>query len=794
MQKYVNIYPSTTKAIYNPYDDLTFNISIPDGFEVVKQSSYLLGDYKYTNSVASPLATTILAQNANVNFNNFAGASCFLDDPKINYGSLAVETNFNYYSQYNKLVTEATVHPDELASQTKHTMELKCADVSQTKEYLRVNRSGTDGDLVGSFSHLLRCGLNRTNRNFNAKDIGGSIQVKLTLKDQSQAFYGADNATSTALFSNIRMQCLIQPISQTGLLTMKITQSVRQDIATGNAYFEYILPIATSSISSYFSTPAALTANPYSSVQPTISEVIYTFNNANSEVLSYNLEDTNEMIMNFRRSITIATDDSSDSNSFSVPRLNATTSSTFGLGLNFESYMPAGTKIGVNLYSSATNVDPLVMFSFFNGQVTLIPGEKVQAVSPMPQLTRSMPLNFGSVAGDMMQTYELVPKYHSQVRSEWVIEDQTVLSDLRLINLSPTTPAGRLVFQTGVAGLIKNCYLYADGKILLSSLQGSNAPRYYALKQLLKSNRSNKNVEYALDGSLWGFKSMAQPGSATLQITSDVLNRDEQNGAFQGRVELKNVLPILSQMDYLHFKQLRLVIEWNTTSASDALMVYTDATKGEAIVVNPPTLVYERVIPDRPLSECVFWDVLVDRLIQPIITGAAANPVQSNDNFIQAFDNKTVDSIIVVNDTGANPSIGSNVTAHAKFQEKFSFYDDNTSILPNEANSAELQKMMVDKYGSLNMPMLLDQNKVGNGAGGTEGDSLFDTNIRTYLRVGSWKCLPLNGQKLKNLKLKYTRTRYAAGTDDAAFTQVFMGKVLKAISFDKEGKAVTQFL
>lgn len=780
---YVNIFPTTTKPIYSPYDDIKMTVNIPDGMEYVAQSGYILADYKYA------VTNDIIARNANVYFDNYAGASCFIDDPTVKMGTSFVENSFNYYSQYNKLVTEVAVHPDELSSQTKHTMELKCSDSSQTREYLRVNKIAAGaGDLVGSFAHLLRCGLNRTNRNFSASDIGGAIEISFRIKDNLKAFFGGNIGAvgTTVQFFNLRFQCKMQPKTQTGLLTMKTVSSKRYELATGNAYFEYILPAPTTSISSYFSTQALVTANPYSSMQPAISELIFTFNNSNNEVLSYNITESDEMVLNFKRSLQRAIDN--DANSFSGPRLNHPTNSTFGIGLNFESPQPTGMKIGVNIYSDSTNVNQRLMYTFFNGEVVLQSGEKV-VVNPLPSLIARSPLNYGQ-KGDLMQTHELVPKYHSQTRSEWVIDDYTILSDLRLSDLTATV-AGRLVYPTGLAGLIKNIYLYADGKVLLSSLQRNNAHRYYMMKQLLKSNRSNKNVQYALDGSLWGFKNILTPNATTLTVTSDLLNRAVQTGNTVGRIELKNLLPILNYMEYLHFKQLKLVIEWNSVTATDKGNVYIQADVAQNVVINPPTLLFERIIPDRPLSEVVFWDVVVDTLQQDAIATTDAQ-VKTTNYDIQAFNGKTVDNIVVINDTGVNAVIGNNV-AHAKFQEKFKFYDDSKEILPNTADSNELQKMMVDANGSMNIPMLLDKYNVGAGAA-AEGDEILDAGIRQYLHTGSWKCLPLGGRKLKRLSLQYTRSKFANGTADAQFTQIFMGSVLKSITFDQEGKAVATWL
>lgn len=793
--KYVNAFPTTTKSVYSPSDDITITLDIPAGMEYVKQSGYLLGDIQYTS------ADEIIAHDAGVYFDNYAGASCFIDNPTVEMGSASVENNFNYYSQYNKLVTEVSAHPDELASQTKHTMELKCADSSQTREYLRVNRvaAGGLGDLTLSWCHLLRSGLNRTNRNFNASDIGGSVSISFRLKDNLKAFFGAGVTGGAALpntvvqFYNIRFQCLMQPITQSGLLTMKTTACKRYELATSNAYFEYILPIPTTSISSYFTTQALLNANPYSSMQPKIEELIFTFNNSNNQVLSYNLKDTNEMVMNFKRSLVKAAD--VDANSFSGPRLASASNSTFGIGLNFESPMPTGTKVGVNIYSDSSNVNQRIMYTFFNGEVVLkqatqmVKGKPIVVTQGPSPLTSALPLNFGQ-KGDMMQTYELVPKYHSQTRSEWVIDDYTILPDLRLSDLTATTAAGALVYPTGLAGLIKNIYLYADGKVLLSSIQRNHAHRYYTMKQLLKSNRSNKNVQYALDGSFWGFKNVLPPNATTLQVTMDTLHRGPQTGDEIGRVELKNLLPILNYMEYLHFKQLKLVIEWNS-SGDDKQNVYTQATAAQAVVVNPPTLLFERIMPDRPLSQAVFWDILIDQLQQTEVPGGGAGLLTTDFN-IQAFNNKTVDSIVIINDTGLNAVIGNNVN-HAKYQESYQFYDDSVSLLPNAADTNELQKMMVDNYGSMNIPMLLDKFNVGVGAA-AEGDEIYDASIRQFLHTGSWKCLPLYGKKLKNLKLQYTRSKFNPANADAAFNQIFVGKVLKAITFDSEDKAVVTYL
>lgn len=793
-EQYKQVYPTEQRDVYVEYNPVNLNIVIPDGMEFVADSADLVYDKRYT------INGNYVGEAQNIYFDNYAGSACDIDKPSLKMGSLFADTNFDYYTEYCCRRNQLLYSPDELSNQSSHTLEHRCCDAVQTREYLRTNDGWSPN------VHHLQLGINRTNRNYDGNDLGGSIEFKYLLKDRSKAFYGADInlANSVAQYRNIRLVYKVRPKSQSGLLTMGLTNSKRTEIKTGNAHFDYICPIPTSSVTSYFSTRALVdtaTSNSCGSVKPVISELVYQFNNSNMEKLTYTLNNDEEILANYAYSL--LGDGINTVNCMTGARLNHPTQSTYGIGINFDGYQPKGSKISVQLISDTTNAAPRLLYTFYNGMIVLKDGDKPQKIND--NMIMSIPLNFGSNKDDSFQTIELNTKYHNpNTRTEFHMPaGYTIDSDIRVVGLNATNNNGIYQYATGTGALLKNCHIYANGKIMISGINQGMVKTMYGFNKLKSSNRKNRFMRSAMDGSFWGFKNThnvanAGPGyavSANLWDGVDGLNKFPKKGSYDGYLRLKDIIPALDQVEYLRFTEWKIVFEWQT----DGTKIFTPPGAGGAQAqpaIQAPTLLFDRFLPDRPLSEFQFWDLEMDSLVIPAIVAPApvANTPVTTDAEIQGFNGKTLGNMLIVNAVNQNPLLG-DFQSHAQaVGETYRFTDDSKDlpVFEGDMKTVDLQKLLNDSFGSLNVPMLTDRWALQNGAGGQPGDNLYDGNIQQFLHTMCWRALPFKGYKAKKMALKYTRL--STGNPQDVITMRFICQVLKKVTFDSQGKAVVTYV
>ena len=358
MKQYLNTKPRSDKDSYQPLDEMDFKIKIPDGYEFIVGSLELAGRlYYYRDSTTN----TPLNVGDQVFFDHYAGAHNFIDyiESKLtNFG--VIESNFFEYSRAIKMQALASTTSDELANDSKYTRELRCGGDDQSTQVLRGSGASVP------FSVRLQCALNKANRNFGADDVG-DIEMNLRLKSHLRACYGTDNvALANASYSirNLTLTYAVQPKTASGELVFEIMTMNQQPVNSQLTFMELDLPIPTESVSCTLATQAEINANSMAVHDPNVEEIEWLFNDQNGRLFSFRLDNREEIIANYKRSLS----------SSPIDDLRATdVSSNWGIGLNFLNVMPKGTKIGLNLKcdADAGAGRTYQMFCFYKGSLRL---------------------------------------------------------------------------------------------------------------------------------------------------------------------------------------------------------------------------------------------------------------------------------------------------------------------------------------------------------------------------------------------------------------------------------------
>jgi hypothetical protein len=230
------------------------------------------------------------------------------------------------------------------------------------------------------------------------------------------------------------------------------------------------------------------------------------------------------------------------------------------------------------------------------------------------------------------------------------------------------------------------------------------------------------------------------------------------------------MLKILSSGQYFStniFKDLRLVIEWNTGFAK--------APTNLASILKP-ILIYDKIINPKMISEqntklksakYIFSPIERDVAYIPIV------PINStvNSNFVlKGFEGKTLTKVVIIKDSG---QLGSSRlrSGGGAYSERYNFVVNGKQLLPYEGITRPQQKlrMLEESWGNLNS--VYSQNN--NGA--TSLTLTFTGGInqqKDYIGC-------IIQEKIDELQLTYSSTAGAAAS--VALTLQVYGEVIKAV-------------
>ena len=336
---------------------------------------------------------------------------------------------------------------------------------------------------------------------------------------------------------------------------------------------------------------------------------------------------------------------------------------------------------------------------------------------------------------------------------------------------------------SGILSLFKNVRLM-DGSKELSSLR--NADKYLAFKNLNQPNEKMQNINDILHKSrgsqeLYVDGSIRQSGEGSNAITT-VANKSDEHF---GYVDLRLILPLLSNLqalDTMVFKNLRLVIEYN----SDPRLV--TSKDNVTVTVNQPTLVADEVINQdkmnmlrkASLGNFVWNEIEHDVFIIPAFTVVhggldSYEQVQDISGVINGFDNKYVSRMLFIKNATdlAKHYAGNNLQdigaqcSLSQFKEEINVRLQGANLFSGEGlkNDAFKQMLLEETFGPITIPPFgalqsvgLDPHSTGSFVN-RNGTGVCGSLTEAPAGVGEYSYIGFSIEnKAKSLQIFYKRT------------------------------------
>lgn len=376
----------------------------------------------------------------------------------------------------------------------------------------------------------------------------------------------------------------------------------------------------------------------------------------------------------------------------------------------------------------------------------------------------------------MNKTHQIDPHSHTNNRTEFRLNNYNsiIYTNIRLadIGTTPDNVNALYNYNGGVMNLVKSISLYA-GNQQLDKIDNFN--KWNGFKNLIGTQDEANGIK--------------QPNMASnLSIISEfpliASNQDIIKATgFTGKFLLS--LPIMDATNSFFYDDLRVVIEWNTASA----IVFIEANRPADFTISLPSLIYnEFITPDymelkkEAFKQPIVWNSIEnDRLAVPAVLNAVPQPI---DTRIRGFDNKTVNRMVVVNDSSHPNSLCCQTHSVAMNQEKLNFRVNGRVLMPYDGINNENQKLR-----SLNA---WGKTTVYQGGQYTqETEAYIDGSLRSMAGQFSYASVDIK-QKINDLNIQYYRVgKTGVPVEDTSFLDamnIYMfAEVLKFASVDQKG-------
>ena len=369
---YIQVQPRAQKSSYAPDDSIDMVIRLDPGQELVQGTVRLHGTLQYTKTNGS---TPLDYSTDAVHCNAHVGIHSFFDNFVTSFDGRVIESNFNDYGRFIKLYSECTTNSTETALNTASNIEWKMNNYLQSTAVL-IGDSDSPPNM--RFNFQPRICLNRTSRNVRQTDVN-EILLSFRLNSQFRACFGSSNTSAnsmTYVIQDLKASFISQPISkQDGPLVLKTTSMAQYTLNSQVSHVEIEIPIPTLTMTSCVVSTTNQGINYFATNYLTTERVVYRFNDTNGRLLTYELDNDEEILANAKRSMTVKGESEIDDLLLANKNIDDSTTgddSHWLYGINYSGVMPPGTKVSVELNASEPDSNSTyVLFNYFNGVVQL---------------------------------------------------------------------------------------------------------------------------------------------------------------------------------------------------------------------------------------------------------------------------------------------------------------------------------------------------------------------------------------------------------------------------------------
>lgn len=422
-----------------------------------------------------------------------------------------------------------------------------------------------------------------------------------------------------------------------------------------------------------------------------------------------------------------------------------------------------------------------------------------------------------------IKIHEIEPLYYSASnRAEFRLSsDKLYTNTLRLINVGVTKSADQnnLNKLAGVAGCISNMTIL-DGNVEIQSLTRAN--EWCAIKHSFKSNSYNEDLGSVLNltrksahfnladrtnaqaaGRCVGSKVV----EGTLRTAISATNTTERLAA-KGQLDLSDYMGFLQSVNYLDtslMKDLKVVIEYNM----DALAIMFGNQDTGNLASTRPLLVVEEIVDPNIVSanmgktQVINFKVIENDIVSvPAIapTAGIPNPVQTQTFHVHAYNNKSVDRMLIKSRTrlATSENTGNiNVmyglyNSQAMLKQKNQVRVNGMNIYARDGITSENERLahVADTWAPNMSIMPFQQGLAFKAPDALSRDQIINMGNEAIGSQSYFAC-DLAGEKVKDLQIDYERVGFfnadaaqlALCKYNSAVDLIVFAEVKKAIIF-----------
>lgn len=367
----------------------------------------------------------------------------------------------------------------------------------------------------------------------------------------------------------------------------------------------------------------------------------------------------------------------------------------------------------------------------------------------------------------MSTTSILQPIFFSNSRVEFRLDgsNKVLSANLRLSNFGsvPVPGAGDpdplYYIGSGVYGLIKQITLYSNG-VIIDEVKDAN--RWLSISALVNSTANAWDTTQKLLCN--GLNLQHQEALSSAQL----LTLRPQTPKYVGMIYLNNIFPMLKAVNgwLIDFKDLRVVIEYNTDVASVFQALGNGPVRPASFTPTQPVMLYDELLDDELLAEklatkTMTWEYAAIQREAINIAASVADTADSTVVRLRSMDGHLVDKVLlqVVGAGVIHPLLGYGYSANAFGNgDSINLVLNSQRLLPQNGLNTPARKSaaLFDSLPDGNMQIFTMSNDILSTTGDV-GTNVFDA-ASTKLLLNTLAFTSVDIKTVVNqLDIEYTR-------------------------------------
>lgn len=365
------VQPQLVKDTHDPLDLIDFEL-VGAGRKLIPGSVRFEGELKVTQANAD-----LVAQN--IGFDCRAGIGSFIDSVTTSFQNVGQIEAINNYPRLLAMNSNAKQADWDMVN-SNMSVEMKSPDDAFSVALLRkptVQSASSPIKMNPDFSHRLFNCLNRVSSatvggdNAISMSKTGAIRVSISLARVFDALEGMDVDANTNFVILNPTVCFTSVLDDDvkSTIQMRVESSIKSSLNSSHSVISTRVPIVANGVSMSFQQLSHESSPTYNNVAqeelPNLETLVFLFNNASSEHVTYTINSRAEVLSNYIESMKV----SGDTNTCSLQLLKANKS--YGVGIAF-SYMDLSSQaFNVQMDTQISSATPYVAYLFFHGIVEL---------------------------------------------------------------------------------------------------------------------------------------------------------------------------------------------------------------------------------------------------------------------------------------------------------------------------------------------------------------------------------------------------------------------------------------